>query len=194
MQNLDGSTLGVLEFTSIAWGYRALDLLTRDTSVTVQEAAVQGSDHFLILVTGANDAVKRAEAEVVKAFGSSGTSQIRDREVIPDKNEKLVPTFYSLHTSQLGEALVVVETETVSGLFALSQRLLHSHKLEPIEIRSTRGSRVGGLGFFTGPSQACQRAADDARTLLSATARSGSVEVIDQPVAGFRDYFNLQNQ
>ncbi len=187
MQNLDASNLGVLEINSVTLGYRALDALTKGGKIKILEAAVHAADLFLILIQGPDLDIRQAASHLVAA------TTLRDREVIIGANEKLLATFYSLHTARVAESLVILETETLSGLFSLSQRLLEVHTLEPIEIRLLKGGGTPrGLAYFTGSQSQCRYAAEDAATVLRDSARKGSIEVIEKPSSQFCEFFNLQ--
>lgn len=189
MQSVD-TTLGVFEIGSIALGYQALASATRSAAVKVLEATPIRSSRFLILVEGTGADVKRAHSEVRRLCETFSADLLCDVELIEGPEANLLPALYSLAQVEMKESLLVVETDSVAGLLAVSQALL-KRGLEVIELKGVRGAFGRGLGFFTGPLSMTGPAAEEVRTRLKQAVREGRVEVIDQAVPGFRQFFNL---
>lgn len=186
------SALAVIEVPSAALGYRALDLFTQTSSLEVLEASVHGSKVFSILVRGEKSQLETALKKVSASISSSSAS-LRDSVVIENISPEVVETYFSLHTTELGESLLVVECETLSGLFQAAQRAIANHNLKAIEIRNLRGDTPHALGLFSGAYKDCVAASEAIEVALENNARKGMIEVIQNPNANFRSFFNLAN-
>lgn len=187
---MSGETLLVLETRSITSGYRALDAITQNSRIRILEASPAGDRNFLILATGNDSAIKAAYDNAHEKLDGSGTQELIDHEIIPNIDQKVLDATYSLSSAQLSEALIVVDCDTVSGCLAIASSLIHSHKLEGIEIRIRRTGRGGAYGFFTGSIAECAPSAEEVRTRLRTTMREGSVELIENPTESFRAFFD----
>ncbi len=184
-------SLGVFEVGSIALGYQALAAVTKDAAIQVLEASTVAPNRFLILLHAPHENIKAAENELRHSCEAPRKDGLVDHEVVASVHADLLPAFYSLSQQQLQDALVVVETDSVSGLVASAQTLLTSHSLTVIELKGTRGLQGKGIGFFTGPAAKVFPAAEDIRHRLKAAIRQGYVEVIANPSPSFRTFFQL---
>jgi hypothetical protein len=191
----------VLEISSISAGYQALKILTDLEDVQVIEASPAGARHFFILAGGARKVLDQAVRSIQARFpissdlhGPNATSPISDLELLESADQQLLDSLYTLSNEKLGGALVVVECETLSGLFTVAQSLIAIEKLRPLEIKIHRSGGGGGYGFFTGVSDACSAGSERIRNLLAKKERLGRVEFIDRPSEKFRRYFNLSGE
>lgn len=184
-------SLMCLEFASVAAGYSALGALTKDESLRILDASPGGKGRFVVIVMGAPQALAEGHERAKAALEGAAIELLVDHVIFESFDSRALEAVFSLAQAELGEALVVVETETVSGLLALTQRLVSNHELVPIDVRIDRASAGGGHAFFTGPSLKVGPAAEDARTLLRGALRQGKVEIVDQPSKTFRLHFNL---
>lgn len=191
MQTLN-SALAVVEVPSPALGYRILDLFTQNSSFEILEASVHGSKIFSILVRGEKS---QLETVVRKASSSvsSSNSTLRDSIILENISPEIIETYFSLHTTELADSLLIVECETLSGLFQAAHRAVTNHNLKSIELRDLRGDNPLALGLFTGAYNDCIAAAEAINLALENNARAGKVETIQNPNAAFRNFFNLGN-
>lgn len=192
MKNIDTSLLAI-DIASVAFGYQALNTICQEPSTRVIEASVVGNGRFFILAQNERLKLEHSFQQVRAKLDGVQADQILDHDVI-DLPESVLNAMYSLAQTSLSEALLVVECQSASGLIAVSNKLIHSHHLQPIEIKIHRGMGLGGFGFFTGSSQNCAPAAEDVRTQLRHDMRDGRVEVIDSPEPTFRRFFNLNGE
>ena len=196
MQTLNSSknaSVAVIEVSSPALGYRALDILSQDSGLEVLEASAHGAKVFTLLVRGSKSQLEAAVRKTSTSISSTGDATLRDSIIIDDVNPELIETYFSLHTVEMTEARLVVECETLSGLFQAAQRAVTSHKLQSIEIRNLRGDNPVALGLFTGTNNDCVAAAESIKQALANQARNGIVETINNPNPAFRNFFNLKN-
>ena len=188
MKNLDTS-LFCVEIASLAHGYRVLNSLTASPGLRILDASPAGQ-RFLIIALGPADEIRSAAQNARSLFeGDAGVSL--DSEVVDGFDPQMLEALFSLPQQPLEESLIIVESATVSGLVASAQQLCGPHGLKPIELKIHRASDGRGYGFFTGPKEKCIPAALDVETRLKSADRHGRVELIEEPNAGFRTFFNL---
>lgn len=185
------SGLAVIEILSPALGYRALDLVTQNPDLEVLEASAHGSKVFTLLVRGEKSQLETALKTISSSLVSTGTSSLRDSVLIDEIAPEIIDTYFSLHTLELTESLLIVECETLGGLLESAQKASANYKLKCIEIRNLRGDNPTALGFFTGSSADCVAASEGIKLALENHARKGIIEVISQPSPSFRSFFNL---
>lgn len=192
MHSVD-SAMVVFEIDSVALGYQTVATLSRIPAIKVLEASATRASRFMILAEGPAAKIKIANLEVKKLCETFAADLLADVELVENPDPRLVPALYSLSQVEMKESLIVVETDSASGLLAVAQALAH-RGLEVIELKAGRGAHGGGLGFFTGPTSVTAAAAEDARTRLKQSVREGRVEVIDGVGPEFRSFFNLNGQ
>jgi hypothetical protein len=185
------SAVAVIEISSPALGYRALDLFTQNSEFEVLEATAHGSKVFTLIARGEKSQLETVVRKISANIASTGSSSVRDSIVIDDIAPEIIETYFSLHTVEMAESLLVVECETLSGLFQSSAQALKNYKLKAIELRNLRGDNPTALGLFTGVDSDCVSAAESIKLSLEHAARNGTVEVINKPTASFRTFFNL---
>lgn len=181
-----------LELKSIAIGYRVLQKVTGIEGVRVLEASPAG-DRFLILAIGPQKDLELAHAAARDALDSSEKDSWMDAEVVKDCDPALIEAIYHLPQIPTRESLLVADCASVSGLLAVAQSLVRAKEIDVIEIKIKRAGG-GAYGFFTGLTEDCGPAAEEARTKLKRAMREGSVEVIEAMTPQFREFFNLSGQ
>lgn len=192
MKTID-TCLASIEIGSVVLGYRALDALTRQNGVRVLEASVAGEGRLLIIAQGEETTLRLALNEMRESADGVGSQAVVDFELIADVDRSVPEALYALAQVPLEEALIVVECETVSGLLASAQALVHSHGMKAIELKVHRSSR-GGFGFFTGPLSESAAAVVDVEGRLRVAMRKGAAAVIEKPAPAFREFFNFSGQ
>ena len=182
------------EIASVPSGYQALNVLTQGEGVEILEASPIGARRFLILALGQETSLKQQVQELKTSFEGhalSSESKMIDQAFIDQVDSSVIESAFSLTQVNLEESLVALECATVSGLLSVAHVLTRDHGLKVIETRITRSGLGGGFALFTGTSEACAPAAEDARTHLKNAMREGTVEVIEAPTETFRSYFNF---
>lgn len=187
-------SIACFEIAAVSLGYKALDAITRRTGIRVLEASVLGPSRFMILCSGETRVLEGLHAPVRGALDGGAAGMFIDHEVIDQIEPQALEGLYALSQVSLNESLVVIECGTVCGLLASAHAMIRSGGLSVIEIKLHRGAGRGGYAFFTGSAEGCLLAAEDARTRLRNSLREGSVEVIDSPAPGFREFFNLSGE
>ncbi len=181
------TSLACLEIRSIARGYQILNLLSENSQLEILEASAVDAQRFLILVEGEQARLAKAVDEVTRR----AQHQVLDFEFLPVPPPALKQAIYSLQQVELKEALLVVETDTASRILSCAQLLLNEHNLTLVEIKVGRGLRGQGLGFFTGKNTDALNGKAAVEALLKGMNRGGAAEVISEPTAKFKSYFNL---
>lgn len=188
MKSFDTSLL-VLESTSLTSGLVAHEAIaTAAKDVRILEATVVGEDRYLVLATGTFASLEAA-LEAVHAKLDPESSLV-DQELIEKPSQSLFESALSLIQQRLEESLVVVETETCSGCFALVQRLIDDHGMKPIELRIRRSGK-GAHAFLTGPAKGIGPAIVDARSRLKNASRKGHVEGFEDPSQALKSQFDF---
>lgn len=187
MKNID-SFLACVEVNSIAFGYSVLAKIAGVPGVRILEGSPAGA-RFVILALSERDDLKRTLSDARAALDGPDASMWLDTEIC--EGGVVAEGLYALPVAPLSEALVVVEAESVSGLIASADTLVHGHGLSLIELKILRSSTGGAYGFFTGAIDACRAGAEAARARLRDAVRKGRVEVIENLSPEFRRHFEL---
>jgi hypothetical protein len=188
------TSLLVLEVSSIALGYAALAVLAAHADVRILDASPSGLGRFIILAQGELEILRDQLQKTRGKIDGTDAELVIDHELIEGADPEVLKALFSLAQNELEESLLVIETDTVAGLLSVSQILTQIHGLKPIDIKIQRGGNGGGYGFFTSSTAKVAPAAEDARTHLKSAMRKGHVETIENPVAGFRRFFNLSGK
>ncbi|MEK7356374.1 MAG: hypothetical protein AAB250_07985 [Bdellovibrionota bacterium] len=187
MKSFDTSLL-VFEAKSLPAGLVAHEEIATFGDVRILEASVCGGGRFVILATGPSVALE-AGLKAVHAKLDPETA-IVDQEVLDDVDRSVFDAIHSLTQQRLEQSLVAVETETASGAIAIARHLVKHHSLKPIAIKIRRSSS-GAHAYLTGSAEACGPAAEEARTLLRAASRTGSVEWFEKPSQALKSLFDF---
>lgn len=169
-----GNDLLVFEAPSITAGFKILNSLA---NVKLLDAEPVGGGRFLILARGSKNDLRSFSKD---AF---------DVEIVEAIEASVLDAVFSLAPNALAESLIVAETETAAAMFALAQTLVKTHGLRAIEIKIRKTGLGGAYAYFTGPREACETAAAEARAHLEAKLRKGSVEVFDRPNEQIKSLF-----
>lgn len=190
MQSLD-TPLAAFEVSSVALGYRALDVISRADQIRILEASPISGGRFFILCSGPAAALQSTIDAVRSAFGTKASEVLIDSVVVEKQAGAIGESLFSLAQVELGESLIVVECKTISGLLASAEAMLSFEGIDPIEMKIHRGGTTGGYGFFSSRTSIALPAAEEVRTRLKSAYREGDVQVIENPVAAFRQFFNF---
>ena len=184
----------VLEIDSLALGYRVLEIALRAPGLKALDAGPVSGERFLIFLEGPSEGLRSVSAEVQRVCEQIARGIFVDHEIVENPQPSLIPGLFSLLRQDLGEALIIVETATVSGLVGASDVLMGWKGIEPIELKPGRGLQGKGMGFFSATSLAARPAAEAARVKLRVDGRQGRIEIIDKPSSGFYEFFNLSGR
>ena len=188
METLSGDLL-VFEAPSVVMGFRALAALP-DEGLQLIDASPSGGGRFVILVKGDGKLLHATQKAMRDAIVDEvGFDEPVDHELIEKANGAVLEAAYSLLPQKLGEALIVIETETVSAMFAAAQVFVEHQKLQPLEIKIRKTGAQGAYGFFTGAASQCALAAEDVRTRFKNAVREAKISVFEQPNSAIKSLF-----
>ncbi len=139
--------LALLELASIAVGIEAGDAMVKRAPVEVLHAGTVQPGKYLVLVTGAVADVE----EAVAAGREVGACCLVDTVFLPHVHDQVVAALRGSRRSGVGEALGVVETQTVAGVIEAADAGVKGAGVELLELRL--GDGLGGKGYllFDGP-------------------------------------------
>lgn len=115
-------TLGVLELTSIARGWAAIDAMVKAAPLTVIDATAAQPGKFLIVVTGGVAAIEAAVAVGVRESGRS----LFDSVVIPNLSPEVPAAINRTVAVEADDTIAVIESfSAVSAIAAADSALKH---------------------------------------------------------------------
>ncbi len=137
-----GPALALLELESIAVGIEAGDAMVKRAPVEVLRAGTVHPGRYLILVTGAVGDVEEAFRAGVEVGGAS----LVDTVLLQNVHAQVVRALRGERRSGAGDALGVVETETVAAIIQAADAGVKGAAVELLELRLADG--LGGKGYL----------------------------------------------
>jgi microcompartment protein CcmL/EutN len=137
-----GPALALIELASIAVGIEAGDAMVKRAPVEVLRAGTVHPGRYLVLVSG-------PLAEVEEAFRAGleiGESALVDTVLLPNVHAQVVAALRGERRAGIGEALGVVETETVAASIEAADAGVKGAAVELLELRLADG--LGGKGYL----------------------------------------------
>lgn len=171
------TSIGLLEFNSIAKGIEASDAMVKAARVDLVTSHSVCPGKFIALISGDVAAVSSA----VEAGEDAARGFIVDKFVIPNIHSDVFPAILTTSKIETMQALGVIETFSVASTILASDAAAKAASVKLIEIRLANG--IGGKSFVTLTGTVADvRAAVDAG---AAVAKGGgllvSYVVIAQP-------------
>jgi microcompartment protein CcmL/EutN len=136
-------SIGLIEFSSIAAGMRAVDAMVKEADIRLVAARTSCSGKYIGLVTGA---VAEVLSAVEKGRAEAPESWV-DHFVIPNVHEQVVMAAAGATTPPSEGALGVVETFSLASAIEAGDAAVKSAPVTLLEIRL--GTGIGGKGFVT---------------------------------------------
>jgi microcompartment protein CcmL/EutN len=177
--------LALIELASIAVGIEAGDAMVKRAPVDVVHAGTIHPGRYLVLVAGAVADVEEAFAAGVEV----GDGCVMDTVLLPNVHPQVVAALRGRRLAGVGDALGVIETETVAAVIEAADAGLKGAAVELLELRL--GDGIGGKGYllFDGSVSdveaavaiAVERVADPA--LGASRAGAGHLEGARRPIA-----------
>lgn len=139
--------LGLLELDSIAAGIAAGDAMAKRAPIEVIRAGTVHPGKYLVLVGGAVADVEEALA----AGREIGAASVRDEVFLPNVHPGVVAGMRGTSREAAGEALGVIETDTVAAVIEAADAGLKGARVQLLELRLA--DDLGGKGYllFDGP-------------------------------------------
>lgn len=156
--------IALLEFDSIAVGIEAGDAMAKRSPIDVLRSGTIHPGRYLVLVGGAVGDVEEAFA----AGREIGGPCLLDTVFLPNVHAQVVAALRGARRAGAGEALGIIETETVASVIGAADAGVKGAKVQILDLRL--GDGLGGKGYllFDGPVSeveaavaiACERVTD----------------------------------
>lgn len=155
--------IGLLELSSVASGYAALDTMLKTAPVEVLLARTICSGKYLVLVAGDVGSVRAA----VAAGSNREPTAVIAAETIAAVHEQVLPALGGSVVPQLRGALGVVECFSVATAIRAADAACKAADVNLLELRAAMA--LGGKGYFTvtGSPGAVRAAVDEASALAA---------------------------
>jgi len=178
------TSIGLLEFNSIAKGIEASDAMVKAAPVTLVTSHTVCPGKFIVLVSGDVASVESA----VAAGEGVASGFLVDRFLIPNVHSDVFPAITATTKIEILDALGVIETFSVASTILAADAAAKAATVRLIEVRLANG--IGGKSFVTMTGTVADvRAAVDAGVEI--TRNSGllvSSVVIPQPHPDLRSF------
>lgn len=138
--------LALLEFSSIAAGLEAGDSMVKRAPVERIVSGTVQPGHYLVMVTGDVASVE----EAVAAGREKGQAALLDLVFLPNVHSDVVQALIGKQRPDMGDALGVVETQTVAAAIAAADAGLKGAEVALVQLRLADGLGGKGLALFTG--------------------------------------------
>lgn len=178
--------LALLEFSSIATGIEAGDAMVKRAPVAMIHAGTVQPGRYLVMVSGDVAAVE----EAVQAGLETGERALLDRVFLPNVHPEVINGLAGGRQPAAGEALGVVETQTVASAIHAADSGLKGAEVQLVQLRLADGLGGKGLVLFTGTVSDVEAAVDIGsgriaaqlvHQVVIAQLHSEMVENVDRP-------------
>ncbi len=133
--------IALIEFDSIAIGFRAGDAMVKRAPVDVTYAGTVHPGKYLVLVGGDVASVEESYAAGLATGGDS----VLDRIFLPSAHPEVVRYLRGMRGRVTGEALGIVETRTVAATLGAADRGLKGAEVDLVELKLA--DRLGGKAY-----------------------------------------------
>lgn len=174
---MNAHSIGLIELSSIAAGYRVVDAMLKAAGVKLLFARSICSGKYMTMVRGDVAEVTAS----VKAGCEAGYGFVIDTFIIPNVHESVFPAIYGSNKRDRLESLGILESFSVASLIEAADASAKAANVELLEIRLAMA--LGGKAFvtMTGSVAAVQAAVDVGAAVLAAKGLLVNKEVIAAP-------------
>ncbi len=138
--------LALLEFSSVAAGIFAGDAMVKRAQLDVIHAGTVQPGRYLILIGGSVAEVE----EALKAGQENALDSLNDHIFLPGVHPDVVRAISGGRMAQIGDALGIIETQTVPSAILAADKGIKGAQVSLIEVRLADGLNGKGLVFFSG--------------------------------------------
>ena len=133
--------IGMVEFTSIAAGIDAADIMakTSDVQILVMKTLCPGK--FMVLVSGDVSSVQQS----INAGAELGSDTLVDQFVIPNVHPSILPAIGGGNEISAVKAIGVIETYTVASSIEAADQAVKAADVEPLRLHMAFG--IGGKSY-----------------------------------------------
>ncbi len=137
------TAIGIIEFTSIATGIAAADLMLKTSAVTLLISRTICPGKFMNLVSGDVAAV-RAAVDAAERFGENETVDVF---IVANIHPTVIPAIQGINEVEEIDALGIIESFSVASLIEAADHAVKTAKVQILELRLAMA--IGGKGFVT---------------------------------------------
>ncbi len=181
----DTIVLAVVEFSSIAIGFRTLDEMVKIAPIKIIDARTICLGKYLIVFSGDLASVEYSfrRAEEI------GGDYILDKLMLPMMHPELIDAIGNVKQSKSWDSIGIIETLTVTSSIEAADISAKESGVEIIEIRLANG--FGGKSYvkMIGDLNAVQAAVDAASEKIDAKNLLFAKTIIPQPEKEIKSYF-----
>jgi microcompartment protein CcmL/EutN len=134
-------SIALLEFSSIAVGIFAADIMVKKAPITVLKSGTVHNGKYLILIGGSVGSVEESYYTGIE----SGAEKLIDHVQLPDIHEKVHDAILGNRQNCSGEAIGIIETSTVAAIIKSADAAVKGADVEILEIRIA--DDLGGKAF-----------------------------------------------
>jgi microcompartment protein CcmL/EutN len=137
------TSLGLIEFTSIASGIAAADAMLKAADVTLLISRTICPGKFMNMISGDVAAVRSS----VEAAERLATSEVVDTFIVANIHPTIIPAIQGLNEVDNIEALGVIEAFSIASLVEAADQAAKTARVQILELRLAMA--IGGKGFVT---------------------------------------------
>ena len=135
--------IGIIEFTSIAVGIYATDVMAKKAPVEIVDSKSICPGKYLILITGPVADVD----EALRAGIEAGAETVTDHFFIPNVHPQVIPAILAATPFEKMKAIGVIETFSAPSTIIAADAAAKAAEIDLIEIRL--GNGLGGKSYLT---------------------------------------------
>ena len=133
--------IGLVEFTSIAKGIEAADVMAKVADVKIQVMKTLCPGKFMVLVSGDVSSVQQS----VTAGAELAADTAVDHFVIPNVHESILPAIGGGNDLPVVKAVGVIETYTVASSIEATDAAVKAADVQPVRLHMAFG--IGGKAY-----------------------------------------------
>ncbi|HWR28719.1 MAG TPA: BMC domain-containing protein [Negativicutes bacterium] len=169
--------IGLVEFTSIAKGIEAADIMAKTADVEIQVMKTLCPGKFMVLVSGDVSSVQQS----VSAGVELAADTVVDSFVIPNIHPSILPAIGGGNELPVIKAVGVIETYSVASSIEATDAAVKAAEVQPVRLHMAFG--IGGKAYcvLCGEVAAVKTAVETGSALAAAKGFLVSSIVIPRP-------------
>ncbi|MBL7033607.1 MAG: BMC domain-containing protein [Candidatus Delongbacteria bacterium] len=137
------TSIGIIEFTSIASGIAASDAMLKAADVTLLISRTICPGKFMTMISGDVAAVRSS----IEAAEQLATSEVVDTFIVANIHPTIIPAIQGINIVDKIDALGIIESFSVASLVEAADQAVKTAKVQILELRLAMA--IGGKGFVT---------------------------------------------
>lgn len=133
--------IGLVEFTSIAKGIEAADIMAKTADVEIQVMKTLCPGKFMVLVSGDVSSVQQSVAAGMELAADT----VADHLVIPNVHSSILPAFGGGNELPVVKAVGVIETYSVASSIEAADAAVKAADVQPVRLHVAFG--IGGKAY-----------------------------------------------